>query len=213
MRWLDPEWYGGLGELCMQPIWHPLLLIMPKDMNNKAVASMLIRFWVVGFEIFTAVTMKNAVFGDMAPCGSCKNRHFRGALHLRLHISRKKKKKKNMWVRKIVGRMLTDSHWHVPPKCLFVQDPHGAMSQKTAFFRFWVVFKLDVIIIVLSFRSSFDDDDDDNGHRGSFEEELAYMNLVECEGSQGTDSQETTGQVNICDERWQWYQAVEIHKF
>jgi hypothetical protein len=59
---------------------------------------------------------------------------------------------------------------------------------------------LGVIISILSFRSSFDNDDDDNDIPGSFEEELAYMNLVENEGSQATDSQEMNGQVNIC---WQ----------
>jgi hypothetical protein len=64
---------------------------------------------------------------------------------------------------------------------------------------------LGVIISVLSFRSSFDDDDDDddNGIPGSFEEALACMDLVENEGSQGTDSQEMNGQVNICYKRWQ----------
>jgi hypothetical protein len=30
----------------------------------------------VRFEVFTAVTMKNAVFWDVPPCGSCKNRRF-----------------------------------------------------------------------------------------------------------------------------------------
>jgi hypothetical protein len=30
------------------------------------------------FEVFTAVTMKNAVFLDGTPCGSCKKRRFRG---------------------------------------------------------------------------------------------------------------------------------------
>jgi hypothetical protein len=30
------------------------------------------------FEVFTAVTMKNAVFWDVTPCGSCKNRRFGG---------------------------------------------------------------------------------------------------------------------------------------
>jgi hypothetical protein len=29
-------------------------------------------------EVFTAVTMKNGVFWDVTPCGSCKNRHFGG---------------------------------------------------------------------------------------------------------------------------------------
>jgi hypothetical protein len=31
---------------------------------------------VVRFEVFTAVTMKNGVFWDVTPRGSCKNRHF-----------------------------------------------------------------------------------------------------------------------------------------
>jgi hypothetical protein len=29
----------------------------------------------VRFEFITAVTMKNGVFWDVTPCGSCKNRH------------------------------------------------------------------------------------------------------------------------------------------
>jgi hypothetical protein len=32
----------------------------------------------VGFEVFTAVTMKNGVFWDITPCGSSKNRRFGG---------------------------------------------------------------------------------------------------------------------------------------
>jgi hypothetical protein len=32
----------------------------------------------VRFEVFTAVTMKNGVFWDVTPCGSCKKRHFGG---------------------------------------------------------------------------------------------------------------------------------------
>jgi hypothetical protein len=35
-------------------------------------------FAVVRFEVFTAVTMKNGVFWDGTPCGSCKNRRFGG---------------------------------------------------------------------------------------------------------------------------------------
>jgi hypothetical protein len=30
------------------------------------------------FEVSTAMAMKNAVFWDVTPCGSCKNRHFGG---------------------------------------------------------------------------------------------------------------------------------------
>jgi hypothetical protein len=32
----------------------------------------------VRFEAFTAVTMKNGVFWDVTPCGSCNNRRFGG---------------------------------------------------------------------------------------------------------------------------------------
>jgi hypothetical protein len=32
----------------------------------------------VRFEVFTAVTMKNGVFWNVTPCGSCKNRRFGG---------------------------------------------------------------------------------------------------------------------------------------
>jgi hypothetical protein len=32
----------------------------------------------VRLEVFTAVTMKNGVFWDVTPCGSCKNRCFEG---------------------------------------------------------------------------------------------------------------------------------------
>jgi hypothetical protein len=34
------------------------------------------------FEVFTAVTMKNGVLWDVTPCGSCKNRRFRGTWRL-----------------------------------------------------------------------------------------------------------------------------------
>jgi hypothetical protein len=36
----------------------------------------------VRFEVFTAVTMKNGVFWDVMPCGSCKNRRFGGTWRL-----------------------------------------------------------------------------------------------------------------------------------
>jgi hypothetical protein len=32
----------------------------------------------VRFQVFTAVAMKNGVFWDVTPCGSCKNRRFGG---------------------------------------------------------------------------------------------------------------------------------------
>jgi hypothetical protein len=36
----------------------------------------------VRFEVFTAVTLKNGVFWDVTPCGSCKNRRFGGTWRL-----------------------------------------------------------------------------------------------------------------------------------
>jgi hypothetical protein len=33
---------------------------------------------IVRFEVSTAVTMKNGVFWDVTPCGSCKNGRFEG---------------------------------------------------------------------------------------------------------------------------------------
>jgi hypothetical protein len=41
-------------------------------------------FIYVGFEVFTAVTMNNAVFWDVAPCRSCLNRRI-GEMY-RLHL-------------------------------------------------------------------------------------------------------------------------------
>jgi hypothetical protein len=37
-----------------------------------------------GFEVFTAVIMKNAVFCDVAPCRSCVNQRFGGTYRLNL---------------------------------------------------------------------------------------------------------------------------------
>jgi hypothetical protein len=36
----------------------------------------------VSFELFMAMTMKNAIFCDVTRCGSCKNRRFRGTYQL-----------------------------------------------------------------------------------------------------------------------------------
>jgi hypothetical protein len=51
--------------------------------------------------------MKNGVFWDVTPCGSCKNRRFGGTWRL-LH--------------------------HGDKKSRFLQEPHGVTSQKAPFF-------------------------------------------------------------------------------
>jgi hypothetical protein len=43
----------------------------------------------VEFEDFTAVTIKNVVCWDVAPCGSCKNRRFGGTCHFHFQGRRK----------------------------------------------------------------------------------------------------------------------------
>jgi hypothetical protein len=53
-----------------------------KSINNK---NSLYNKSRVRYEVFTAVTMKNAVFWDITPCGSCKNWHFRGMYCLHYH--------------------------------------------------------------------------------------------------------------------------------
>jgi hypothetical protein len=46
------------------------------ELNLPVFDTSKISFNFVKFEVFVAVTMKNAVFWDMTPCGSYKSRHF-----------------------------------------------------------------------------------------------------------------------------------------
>jgi hypothetical protein len=49
---------------------HVRCLIVELDSGNK--------LQHITFEVFTAVTKEDAVFSDLTPCGSCKNRSFGG---------------------------------------------------------------------------------------------------------------------------------------
>jgi hypothetical protein len=51
--------------------------------------------YYVRFEVFPAVTKKNAISWDVTPCGSCKNRHFGGMYHLHHQDD------KNRWTRNV----------------------------------------------------------------------------------------------------------------
>jgi hypothetical protein len=73
-----------------------------------------------GFEIFMAVTMKNAVFWYVALCGFIIHQRFGGTYCLHLHGRRNNSNEE-----------VSD----VPPKCRFIINPHGVTSQKTAFFK------------------------------------------------------------------------------
>jgi hypothetical protein len=68
----------------------------------------------VRFEVFTAVTMKNVVFWDVALCRYWVNRRFGGTYRLQLQG------------RKIRERGTSVSRW--------LQDLHSATVQKTTFF-------------------------------------------------------------------------------
>jgi hypothetical protein len=44
-----------------------------RDRSETLILGEQARFFFFKFEVFTAVTMKNGVFWDVTPCGSCKN--------------------------------------------------------------------------------------------------------------------------------------------
>jgi hypothetical protein len=50
---------------------------MPLSARNGKVKGLLLPLSFVGFEVFTAVTMKNTIFWDDTPYGSCKNRNIK----------------------------------------------------------------------------------------------------------------------------------------
>jgi hypothetical protein len=55
------------------------------------------RYRPVRFEVFTAVTMKNVVFWDVTPYGSCKNRRFGGTY--RLHHQGGENQRARRWLK------------------------------------------------------------------------------------------------------------------
>jgi hypothetical protein len=76
---------------------------------------------IIRFEVFTEVTMKNAIFWDVAPCRCFVNQRFGGTNHIHLQD------------RKIHERGTSVSRWLQPPKRLFTKDLTGPISQKMTF--------------------------------------------------------------------------------
>jgi hypothetical protein len=70
---------------------------------------------LVTFEVFTAVTMKNAVLWNVTPRGSCKNRNFTANVPTSL----------------ILVTLMTEPLRS--SETSFLQEPHGIISEKTAF--------------------------------------------------------------------------------
>jgi hypothetical protein len=72
----------------------------PIELGNK---------WVnVRFEVFTAATMKNGVFRDVTPYGSCKNRRFRAKKY-------QVRKEARMEFSQIYGPHCQGGHWDWNP--------------------------------------------------------------------------------------------------
>jgi hypothetical protein len=79
------------------------------------------------------VTMKNAIFWDVAPCGSYKNRHLMGTYRLHRQNDTNRRARNNVSSNEQT-RHTSWSRRYVPPKHRFLQEPHGVTSQMTAFF-------------------------------------------------------------------------------
>jgi hypothetical protein len=99
----------------------------------------------VRFEVFTAVTMKNAVFWDVAPCRSCVNRRFGGTYRLHL-LDREIRARGTSCIHLLTlvprSRIFLPWRWrrYFLPKRRFTQDLHGATSQNMTLFKLKVVY-------------------------------------------------------------------------
>jgi hypothetical protein len=103
-------------------IWHPHSVT--NTMNHTIYPSANKFGSQAGNKLSTSMT--NAVFWDAATCGSCKTRRFGGTC--RPYLQGRKIRERS------VGSRITDWRRHIPPKRRFLRNPHGAPSQKTAFF-------------------------------------------------------------------------------
>jgi hypothetical protein len=90
-----------------------------------------------------AVTVKNAVFYDVASCESCKNGCFGRTCRLHHHGEENQRARNNvsnktlLVTAHVVSASLVFFTLKLEviclPKLLFFQEPHGGTSQKTAF--------------------------------------------------------------------------------
>jgi hypothetical protein len=78
---LSPSYFPPSYHLaaCMEQFKISMTFYTGKIYKQLSVYFNWISFWnYVRFEVFTVVTMKNGVFWNVTPCGSCKNRRFGG---------------------------------------------------------------------------------------------------------------------------------------
>jgi hypothetical protein len=71
--------------------------------------------------------MKDAVFPDVTPCGSCKDRRFGGKYRFAACF-----RSKLLLTLFLALRLLSSDE--VPPKRRLFQEPYGVTSQRAAFF-------------------------------------------------------------------------------
>jgi hypothetical protein len=78
--------------------------------------------YIVRFEVFTTVNMKNAVFLDVTPCGSCENRRLRNVSPPSSYW------KEPWWWRR-----------YVTSKRRVLREPHGVTCQKRALISQYII--------------------------------------------------------------------------
>jgi hypothetical protein len=74
----DKDSYGEMNGTCSMH-WHYedlFYILAEEERKHFKVLGLSGRIILKWFEVFMAVTTKNGVFWDVAPCGSRKNRHF-----------------------------------------------------------------------------------------------------------------------------------------
>jgi hypothetical protein len=77
ISWGVEIWAPPLMRRNVKGPWGHCIIVQGKEMLILQSLLSLINVWyLVRFEVFTAVAMKNDVFWDVTPCGSCKNRLF-----------------------------------------------------------------------------------------------------------------------------------------
>jgi hypothetical protein len=79
--WITSILFSCLLKSCKIALWRRVLSLRRQEFLNQEIACLFQNpknHYPVGFEVFTAVTMNNAVFWDVTPCRSYVNRRFGG---------------------------------------------------------------------------------------------------------------------------------------
>jgi hypothetical protein len=107
----NPELKSNKVDPCAQMIRSPTFSIR-RTCWSKSINQILIHSRIVRFEIFMALTMKNAVFWDVAPCRSSVNRRFEETdrLHRRGRRIRERGTSVSRWLQTAICSFETSVH-------------------------------------------------------------------------------------------------------